>query len=586
MNRQNLTADQWGRTVGAIVSVLGLLALLLIAFPLLAGGAGVLEISKSAPAVADAGAVIEYTITVTNGTAQTITKAVVRDSVPLYTAYVSGSMTSQPGVLTPTQPPAIAAGSAMTWTVASLVAGDSISMTFQVTVGQPLISGTEVYNTATVSGTSDNVTTTVHGTASLTVTKTVEPSQVGPGDVVSYTLRLTNTGNGVAQGVTIADGLPLGFQPTKKVWAWQHVIDVLTLTLTATVPTAEGTYHNLVTVTYGGADITTGPTAPVNVRSKHAYLPLIIRNYPPPAPSWHQGGQTAGLTVYRVASCPDTCQVSYAATRANGVWSSQDGGKTWAPSGLAGTRINWVELQPGDCGVAYAATWGRGVQKKTGAGGTWQPANAGLGDLHVYVLAIAPDGRTFYAGTASRGVYKSLDAGGSWAPANTGLPVDKPVDALVIDPDEPQTLYAGLWGQGVYRSADGGTTWTAKNVGLGAQEIYALAFDPSDSQIVYAATSEKGVYRSGDGADHWLQDGLPGQRVYSVAAGSDGLVYAGIDGTLGGSNGKGLYVRIAPDGWAAMAPQPFASPMVRNVFPCHNVLFVGTDDGVWWYGRD
>jgi len=564
MNRQNLTADQWGKTLGAIVSVLGLLALLLIAFPLLAGGAGVLEIDKSAPAVADAGAVIEYTVTVTNGSAQTITEALVHDSVPLYTTYRPGSMMSQPGVLTATQPLATAAGSPMTWTIGSLAAGDSVSMTFQVTVGRPLISGTEIYNTATVSGTSDSVTTTVQGTARLTVTKTVRPSQVGPGDVVTYVIRMTNTGNGVAQDVTVADALPLGFQPTKKVWAWRSVM----------------------TVTYGGAVITTGPTAPVNVRLRHAYLPLIIRNYPPPAPSWHQGDQTGGLTVYRVAACPAGCQVLYAATRANGVWSSQDGGKSWAPSGLAGTQVNWVDLQPGDCGVAYAATWGLGVQKRTEAGGTWQPANVGLDDLLLYVLAIAPDGQTLYAGTASQGVYRSIDAGGSWAAANSGLPANVAVDALLIDPDDPGILYAGLWGQGVYRSADGGDTWTAKNVGLGAQEIYALAFDPSDSQIVYAATSEKGVYRSGDGADHWLQDGLPGQRVYSVAAGSDGLVYAGTDGTLGGSNGKGLYVRSLTGGWASMAPQPFAEPVVRSVSLCHNVLWVGTTDGVWWYGPD
>ena len=158
--------------------------------------------------------------------------------------------------------------------------------------------------------------------------------------------------------------------------------------------------------------------------------------------------------------------------------------------------------------------------------------------------------------------------------------------ALVIDPTNPQTLYAGLWGAGVYRSDNGGVSWTARNEGLGAQEVYALALDPTDPHIVYAATRQQGVYRSGDEGDHWAQDGLPGQTVYALLAAQGGVVYAGTDGTAATAGGKGVYVRSTSGDWAPKEPQPYDQPVVPAVSLCRNILWLGTTDGVWWYGPD
>jgi uncharacterized repeat protein (TIGR01451 family) len=415
----------------------------------------------------------------------------------------------------------------------------------------------------------------------LTIAKTVMPDVVGPGEVVTYTIWITHATGGLVQGVTITDALPPGFDPPQKVWSGLAISEPVSLTLAATTPVTEGIYYNSVTWATDGVTATTGPTAPVRVVTlRRIYLPQIVRDIPV---SWHQGEGTDGLTAYSVAGCPADCAKLYAGTQANGVYKSQDGGRTWAPNGLAGARVNWLAVQPDDCEVAHAATWGLGVQKTTDGGLHWTPANAGLADLFLYILAVAPDGQTLYVGTAQHGVYKSTDAGGSWSPANAGLPGGALVDALAIDADDPQIVYAGTWGQGVYKTTTAGGSWSPMNNDLGDPQVYAVALDPGDSQVVYASTFGQGVYRSGDAGASWTEQGLAGRVAYSVVVDEDGVTYAGTDGM---GDGNGVYQRSTAGAWQAMAKQPGVAPVVRNLALCGTSLLAGTTDGAWWYGPD
>ena len=569
------------RTSGGIGFVLGMLILLLLTVPWVAQGNGAWEISKHAPAVAEAGGVLTYTITVTNTTGAVVSDRWVLDSVPWHSTYVRGSMSAQPGVLTATEPVSVEPGSAMTWTLGSLADGASISMTFSVLVDTPLFSGTQITNTAWVDGVFDTAKTTIQGHPDLTVTKTVTPSVVYPGQVVTYTLLLTNLGNAVASDVTVTDTLPTGFVPKRTVWHIQDLVNSMTLTLVTKAPLEKGLYMNVVTVTYGAETRTTGPTAPVEVAPRRIFLPLVQRNHFVPLPAWHQGGATSGLTVYHVAACAADCNRLYAATRDQGVYVSGDGGQTWAPSGLPGATVNWVVVRPGDCTTAYAATWGSGVQKTVNGGLTWAPANTGLADFYLYALAIAPDGQTLYAGTASHGVFKSVNGGASWAAANSGPLSSALVDALLLEPGNPQVVYAATWGSGVFKSQNGGGTWTAINTGLQDSQIYSLALDPADPQILYAGGFEKGVFRSSNGGGLWVQEGLVDKSVYTVVVDGSGQALAGTDGTVGG---QGVYVRGSAGVWEPFALQPGSSPVVRSLTACDPDIHAGTADGAWWYG--
>ena len=78
-----------------------------------------------------------------------------------------------------------------------------------------------------------------------------------------------------------------------------------------------------------------------------------------------------------------------------------------------------------------------------------------------------------------------------WRRANTGLADknDESVDALAIDPHDPQVLFASTGG-GVFRSNNAGESW--QPYGRPAGGVTAFAIDPS-GRTVYAATDGDGV---------------------------------------------------------------------------------------------
>jgi hypothetical protein len=60
------------------------------------------------------------------------------------------------------------------------------------------------------------------------------------------------------------------------------------------------------------------------------------------------------------------------------------------------------------------------------------------------------------------------------------------VNAIAVDPANPDTLYAGTDG-GAYVSFDGGASWGDINEGLlGATVVYSIVIDPTGN--IYAAT--------------------------------------------------------------------------------------------------
>jgi uncharacterized repeat protein (TIGR01451 family) len=234
------------------------------------------------------GDVVVYTITVTNigGSTGTTTLS---DPVPANTTY-TGPVAAGWSCATGS-----AAGAACTQTV-SVPANSSVTRQYTLTVNAPLPSGTTqiANNVASSNGTCSSCTvvnptvpvltttkaiTTVNGAAATTAT------QLKPGDVVVYTITVTNTGGstgtttlsdpvpanttytGSAQGWSCATGAAAGSACGQTVSVAAGATSTLSYTLTVNTPLPSGTTQiaNNVTSSTGTCPTCTviNPTVPV-----------------------------------------------------------------------------------------------------------------------------------------------------------------------------------------------------------------------------------------------------------------------------------------------------------------------------------
>ncbi len=120
-----------------------------------------------------------------------------------------------------------------------------------------------------------------------------------------------------------------------------------------------------------------------------------------------------GMPVYAITADPFQDGVLYAG--ADGVYTSTDGGATWASTrqglpafagfGSLYSQVLQIVADPVRPGVLYCATL-NGVFRTADGAQTWQPFSNGLAPLQTDALVISPDGRRLYAGTAGVGVFE------------------------------------------------------------------------------------------------------------------------------------------------------------------------------------
>ncbi|MCY2989815.1 MAG: hypothetical protein NTY19_18375 [Planctomycetota bacterium] len=179
-----------------------------------------LVITKTGPVPATVipGNNLTYTLVVTNNgpsDAQTVTVA---DPIPANTTFFS---VTPPSGWTRTESPLLVLGDTGTLTFAkstAMAAGTTATFTIEVKVGGVTPDGTALENVATVdtvttepvkSNNTATATTTVTTQANLAVTKTGPPTII-PGDIISYTIVVTNGGPNAARNATLTDPMPAG----------------------------------------------------------------------------------------------------------------------------------------------------------------------------------------------------------------------------------------------------------------------------------------------------------------------------------------------------------------------------------------
>lgn len=198
-------------------------------------------------AFAEPGDLLTYTLTLQNTGNTAANNVVLTDAVPAGTTFIPGSVTGATGT-----PPTLTL-------INPIPAGGISTVTFQVLVGNAIPTPNPIPNNAAAaftytvdplnpngaSGTSaSNTVTTLVAIAAVTTTKTVDQAFAQPGDTLTYTLTLKNTGSVAANQVVITDPIPAGttFIPASLTGATGTPP-----TLTLTAPIAAG---GTSTVTY------------------------------------------------------------------------------------------------------------------------------------------------------------------------------------------------------------------------------------------------------------------------------------------------------------------------------------------------
>ncbi len=254
----------------------------------------------------------------------------------------------------------------------------------------------------------------------------------------------------------------------------------------------------------------------------------------------------------------------------DGVYRTEDGGKSWVNMGLKNSRqIGRILVDPRDGRVVWVAAegsaWGpggdRGLFKTTDGGKTWTcvlavSADTGINDAVMdprnpdLVYASSEQRRrhafTKIGGGPETAIYRTGDGGATWQKLESGLPKEHMGGiGLAVSPANPDVVYAIIEAAngagGFFRSTDRGASW-AKMSGHTAQGQYynEIFCDPRDVDKIYSVETISQV--SEDGGRTWRPLGNHKRHVDDHAlwidptdtrhllVGGDGGVYETFDG--------------------------------------------------------
>jgi photosystem II stability/assembly factor-like uncharacterized protein len=272
-------------------------------------------------------------------------------------------------------------------------------------------------------------------------------------------------------------------------------------------------------------------------------------------------------TVRALAQAP-TNPKEFVAGSLTGVYRSFDDGNSWeriTPANHEDLRnFDSVAFDPKDEKIIYAGTYH--LPWKTVDGGkNWTSIKQGMiDDSDVMTVIVDPANPTNVHATACSGIYRSVDSGttwkryagipfiyrrtqlirqdpqhpdvlyagttsGLWKTTNEGVdqwkrltPLDWVVNAVLIDPRNPQRLIIGTEREGVQISDNGGATFAAANIGFHHQHVVDVAIDREHPEraLVVLTFDINAFLATKDGGASWttLGPGLKRSDVHHVYA--------------------------------------------------------------------
>ena len=249
---------------------------------------------------------------------------------------------------------------------------------------------------------------------------------------------------------------------------------------------------------------------------------------------------------------------AWCGTNRDGVFRTDDGGKTWRPVGLAGRLIMAVTASPVERDTVWIGTEPSEVWRSADGGATWQET-ARLETLrsspewsfpprpdthHVRWIACHPgEPQRLWVAIEAGALVSTVDGGRTWHDRVPGGPWD--THELAVHPDAPDALRVSA-GDGYFESDDAGRTWRSPRAGLDVGYLRSVCIDPGAPDVVLVSASS-------------------GPHSAYVAGRSDGRLYR--------RAGRERWKRVT-DGWPA-TPTTIA-PLLR----------AGANAGAMWAADD
>lgn len=231
---------------------------------------------------------------------------------------------------------------------------------------------------------------------------------------------------------------------------------------------------------------------------------LIARH----ALDWTVESHLQEYSVECVAVDPLAPSRAYCGTLRDGVWRSDDGGRSWGRAGPGVTHaavmavaVSATETED-DAGVVYAGTEPSGVFRSTDGGSSWTESS-GLLEMpsrstwsfpprpethHVRWIEADPitTGRLYVAIEAGA-LLRTPDGGQTWEDRVSGGPFD--THTATTHRLAPNRVYSAA-GDGYFESLDAGRKWARRVEGLRHRYLVGIAVDQEDPDTVIVSCAD------------------------------------------------------------------------------------------------
>lgn len=207
------------------------------------------------------------------------------------------------------------------------------------------------------------------------------------------------------------------------------------------------------------------------------------------------------VLVFSIAIDPLDPKYVYATTLGDGVFRSEDGGRTFVPAGELGSPHVWASCvspteRTAHGGVVYAGTMPSAMYRSEDGGRTFRelesfqqlpnlpeaafPPIPTMSAIHMIAASFNREA-TVFAGIELGGIARSSDGGETWADTGAGPDCHQ----LLAHPLAPDRLYESD-GAGFCESEDNGSSWTLDYEGIPEElsYFYDMAVDPGDPDNV------------------------------------------------------------------------------------------------------